>query len=125
MMMIQLQFPAVLAPRWVTAVQCVMVHGLVLIQYLRARSGWEMHPGHLLYHHLHHHHHCCVQDYHVRPGGEDEGVSLGRSVRRCGRSGEENCGGGVPEGLGFPPDELLPLPPFARGAVNILCHDYA
>ena len=47
-------------------------------------------------------------------------MSLGRSGRRCGRSGEERRGGGVLEDLGFPPDELLPLPPFVRGAVNIL-----
>ena len=115
--MSQLQFPAVLALRWVTAVLHVMVHGLVLTQWcLGAWSGWETHPGHLLYPH----HQCCVQDYYARLGGEGEGVSLGRSGRRCGRSGEERRGGGVPEDLGFPPDELLPLPPFVRGAVNIL-----
>jgi hypothetical protein len=118
MTMTQLQFPAVLALRWVTvAVLCVRVHGLVLIQCLGAWSGWETHLGNLLYLH---HHHCCVQDYHARLGGEGEGVSLGRSGRRCGRSGEERRDGGVLEGPSFPPDELLPLPPFVRGAVNIL-----
>ena len=117
MMMSQLQFPAVLALRWVAAVLRVRVHGLVLTRWcLGAWSGWETHPGHLLYHH----HQRCVQDYYAQLGGEGEGVSLGRSGRMCGKSDEERRGGGVLGGLGFPPDELLPLPPFVRGAVNIL-----
>lgn len=45
----------------------------------------EMHQARL---HFHHH----VLDFRAQFDGEGEDVSLGRSVRRCGRSGEERYG---------------------------------